>query len=1787
MEADGGVKAPVTRLRRRMSVEQSEESKSPALNTPTKKRGGRRAAKPDLDLIDENNPDNTTKTTTKKAPVKEIIDSIDEKPVTPSRRSTRIKSNTSIVSDIALAVDSPRAKRAIRRTSQIGSDTEAPPTPVRQTRRTRKDSTSSIEKVEIQPSTKPTIQINEIIPEEPENNARKSTNSTDTNEKNTSTGNVRKSPRLKEKIKQNTSVIEKESSQVDHDEPTVETKNTSLNKSLETSIPKESENKDEETANIKISQKNRHSLLTSNLLKNLNTEAKTNNVHLNKSTSALETKRNGNKKRNRTKSWTIATVENENNFYSDNEGLRKKQTDGTKIPIVQLNKFNSGDGLNTSMDKGKVNKSKIKGNGNSFMEGDIDTSMTDVINKSINKKNNENKSLLNQSSNEKNNLNVTNKLFETEPSCDIQTIVYIDEDSDTNSVKVGIQNRHEHEDQCVPVIQHSDQLEKDISQFSVMSQKNDSIKANVSNNANLMNDSCEPMDVDETIPESSLIPEIKPNKIYSSSPSVLLDKSESKEKQLNKSKRNSSILLNLNKSENENKSTLILSQLKDSSSGDINNVTKSPQIKQSLLLKTTDDLNATQENDNNKRNLSLNYVTTSTPLQQKNLQKLGNINTSIIANNDTNNIKNKINLSRNDKTSDNVDNEISSEEETSQNNINEISKNKSNLNNSLNKTENNKEKSMSKNEKEKITSQTSKDSIDSTEENKSINNKINKMESNSSNSSKKSVIKSFPSTDSDDEMASNDESQESVNLIDDEAEDAGDSYESGDSQNENERQYLKENEILDKGETLTSDDDLSDDSDYEKDSFVVSSAEEDNELLDGTEDDLSMSDNELKMTKESKKKYDERKKKEQKKASREMYESRHKLNISNKSSSSEVGNSKRRKKQQLSSSESEDETEVKSKKKNHRMRLDSSHEVSLWENENGNKISDKKRKSLSESYCDDNAVNEKEITVCNESLKEIDPLTTHIKEEQKTPKKADSSIAFINTENDPNMESELTKTQTEFLDPLEDSMADEDSLSSDNENIIQNYDSILEGLNKTNNTKSKKCDISLNIDKKKDKKKNTAIIDELNLTQIKSAKKVKNNKQKQKESNTLTENKIIKPDIDRDSSPDSIDLHLLFSEDSNSSENIENKKNTSNTEEFIPLKRIEGKTDIRENTDMSNQADKLSNLDISYNKKNKKHKSKTATTSDNTNENDESFFIDTEGAIAQCNNSLNKSSSKKNKKKLSLVNNDNLDEDNDEIKDKKDVSIAVNKSGANDNSDSDGPMDVPFKKENRNSKIQENLHEDRKDETDGASNKSVTKTPNSEKKKKKKLTESLNLEPTVKETDLNGSLSKNKKKKATDMINEESTQKDVPEQVVDESITKTPGSKKKKRMSQSEIQEQVPNAEDAPTDKSFSTPSNILKKKKQLIYSPESVQIEPKEELSLDVSKIKTPGSQKKKKLSLQSQDCEQSGDLHETKLNTSKIKTPGSQKKKNVTVSENEKEDFNIMTPGSAESKKTNSLFSSVESNLLTTAEEFNDSKNTKKRKRKSSQTTPEDTVLEDKLNTPKKLNESLVGSQKKKRKVSQNEEAVRNTEPILNENLGQSNVGKKKKLKNETHPKVQNTTTEVKTNKRKVRDDDDGNKIAKVAKENSFDTVHVPRLPTSILKQLDDKPKQLSTAKKLKLVSTTQFSVAEARRRRNKPSNYLEESVYINDDEYENKKQKKVLPKPKVLPFVPTVLTSASGYTTNFKVNVIPTEMKFVAQSNTISNFKEDFLFNKNIRRHGTYELYKRKRNIKISKF
>lgn len=138
------------------------------------------------------------------------------------------------------------------------------------------------------------------------------------------------------------------------------------------------------------------------------------------------------------------------------------------------------------------------------------------------------------------------------------------------------------------------------------------------------------------------------------------------------------------------------------------------------------------------------------------------------------------------------------------------------------------------------------------------------------------------------------------------------------------------------------------------------------------------------------------------------------------------------------------------------------------------------------------------------------------------------------------------------------------------------------------------------------------------------------------------------------------------------------------------------------------------------------------------------------------------------------------------------------------------------------------------------------------------------------------------------------------------------------------------------------------------------------------------------------------------------------------------------------------------------------------------------------------------------------------------------------------------------------------------------------VPRLPTSVVTQLADKPKIL-VKKKSKVISTSQFIVEDSRR--TKPSNYLEESVYLNDDSPQRKKPKKNI--PKVLPTMPSSSTSDHGFTNTFKINVLPAETKFVAQAtNNITNFKENRLYDK-IQRRGTYEHYKKLRSTKLSKF
>lgn len=156
-------------------------------------------------------------------------------------------------------------------------------------------------------------------------------------------------------------------------------------------------------------------------------------------------------------------------------------------------------------------------------------------------------------------------------------------------------------------------------------------------------------------------------------------------------------------------------------------------------------------------------------------------------------------------------------------------------------------------------------------------------------------------------------------------------------------------------------------------------------------------------------------------------------------------------------------------------------------------------------------------------------------------------------------------------------------------------------------------------------------------------------------------------------------------------------------------------------------------------------------------------------------------------------------------------------------------------------------------------------------------------------------------------------------------------------------------------------------------------------------------------------------------------------------------------------------------------------------------------------------------------------------------------------------------------------------------VLKRDYFDKIHVPRLPVAILSQLNDKPKkEFLEMKKSKLVSTTDFVIDKTKKRKYKPSNFLEESVYLNtDDNSVDKKWKAKIKKPKVLPFLPTACTSYSGFTTNFQVSVLPKKIEFVAQSNETSNFKKAYLEDNRVKKLRTYDLYKKRKNIKLTKY
>ncbi|XP_045514582.1 dentin sialophosphoprotein isoform X2 [Pieris brassicae] len=1827
MEDDNSAKAPVTRLRRRLSVESTEE-RSSTPNTPTKKRG--RPSK--LIQIDENDvtPQKSTPKRVTRKTTKEGFEPLDDKPLTPVRRSTRIKSNTSIVSDTVATTtgDTPRAKRVTRRNSQLGSDSEIPLTPAKQTRRTRKDSTPNIDKDEIE---KAVPSITEIIAEEVEF-VEKSfitpSHSPSNNKSKNSSGIIIDQGEKKS----NNSVID-------------DSKNKSIVKC--SSPPSPDIQKENISPGPKHNKKGNLSASSIELLNNVDKFSKTDT--LNKTTSFMESNMKPYKKR--TMSWST-------NSSTSDETLKQEQKD------ININKSQNNN--ESAIDRLSQNSQSLKTVKVIVDKMDIDQ----ICNKSLTENKHKDTS--------------SEELFNKDPSHVSKPEIIIEE----FTTEINIQKTQY---QFVPDV--------DVSSTNVnvsLHKSNRDETMNASHGEKKINDSVEPMDIDQTIPESMIIPEEKEsftelnNKSRKSSISF-------------KSKRNSSVSQAF---ETENKSTLILSQPNDNPL-QINILGKSPMPSDNTFLsKSLVDLDKTQSLDKEPKNQPITCLT-STPLQQKPLQKLiAPMNTSIIKSSDNidgtpksfvetdsplvKNENNKLSsASKSLMVDEDCDDKVPKDEMMNSNqsikSVNDSQiKNKDDCKNISMINKSNVITPKDKDCENKVSTE----SIESKEDQLMVNVhssdedtgdempnlKLNVNESKRKSKKKKMLI----NDESDDSEISSDESIAKNDLVNDEADDAGDDYESGDSQDEEDLQYAKENEIIDKGVTLTSDEDFSNDSDYEKDSFIVSSDEEDNQLLEGTEDDLSMSDNELKMTAKSKKKYNERMIKEQKKASREMFESRHKLNIKKKNIIKDDSVSK-----------SDDDNSPKQRKKNNRMRLDSSHEISgLNESKSRTEI----KKHLSESNVNE-TFNEKEMTQMNVSSKESDPLATSMKKDPKSPKKG-------NNETNTTLDSEVSSNRSQLNNlekgdenPLESEKDDETSSDSDTNNIISNYDSILSTLNKAS-----KIDTSLNLDvKKKMKNKRASIIDELNLTQSGKKESLSNTTPKQNPNKT----DLVKDDDN--SSSDSINLNLLISEDSNT-----DSINTKNEDEVVPLKESEAKTDLTNNEeenmdcgsenlffidtkgDLGDDApaeekiikdNNISNIKTPKSEKKKQRLSKSQTDinvtliEDSDHQNTSSAKTPKSDkkkqvfeAMADNDTSINVKTPKSEKKKKQ--------KSSESIADIEDASTEDIIQIQNTSS-----VKTPKSEKKKKQKSSESIADIEDASTENIiqiQNTSSVKTPKSEKKKKQKLSESADAEDApveekiIKDQNIfNRTPQSDKKQKKSKSLTAETPTEEIPDQ--NTSSVKTPNDKKRKRLSKSHLDIEAEQAEDLNTS-NVKTPKSEKKMRQKLSQSQIDIDVEPDDKIDQNASSI-TLKSEKKKKNKL----SESVADFDDSEFNLSNVKTPKSDKKKKQEFSESqgnirELDSSNVKSPKSANKKKLSLLESQTNIQELNSCNakspksgekkkqdlsEFQNNqepvskvntpksekkknldvsqtnievseapineivaemnsnvktpKSDKKKKRKSGNIEDANVVEVSVIKTPKSAEklpqthvEDLVnkqeidliktkGEKKKKKQMLQSADSVegqsedlvmgkkkrKRSNTVLVEEViettshSNGNEKKKRKIKNTD----ETVKADVKKSKKRKEREDDEHDHPKVQPSSSKMTV--PRLPMSVITQLADNPK-IQARKKPKVISTSQFIVEDYRRKM--PSTYLEESVYLNDDSPEKKKPKKKI--PKVLPSMPSTSSSNQGFTTTFKINVISAETKFVAQADNVANFREDCLYNKN-RKRRTFQHLKKHTSSKLSKF
>ncbi|CAB3243230.1 unnamed protein product [Arctia plantaginis] len=1749
MEEEIGVK--VTRLRRRLSVE-AEDVKSPSTqSTPTKKRGGRLAAKPQLELIDENaseieKPKRTRKPTIRDAEpeekavtpsrrstrIRSNTSIVSETPLetedkgTPSRRITRIKSNTSIVADTTQHVDSPRAKRAARRTSQVGSDNEAPVTPGRTTRRTRKDSTSSVDKQGDPNLEKLGPQVKEVIVEETENNIKDLTNKDTPAKERNESPTTRKSPRLIEKTGKRSSLDLENKYELESVKESNGVKSDSADASIVSSLDTPKINKSHEEINLSIS--------SSNLIKQLDDEVKTGNAYLNKTASALEESQKKSKRR-RTKSWTTSPLNSSNNdnFLSDTEATIKKNKANSNT--ANVSSYREGvintstksikkteeqcdikdNSLNSSI---KSEKKKKKRHDNSILDNETRAPIANTL-ADLNKSDANDKDLPSQTDDP----NFTERFFREAPSGPVESLVYI-EDSDSNAgaaEKGSVLQNIESGDQCVPVVEN--QLEDDISK----EKKN--------------NCSYEPMDIDETMPENVSL-------------SVFTDKNASEIKAPNLLKRKS--LQNISVTDNinidHNHKSRRKSNISDLESD--NETTQNKSMKKALTAASA----CTDPTDmliNKSKRKSINNCTEEVD------EKLEDNSSNPDCNSTLNKSKRKSSIS-NFATSDDIGNNSlssSSYDDSGNKSTTKVQRKSAIMNSSIDKN---------KSKRKSLLSYVAGEDNSEIKRNHDGSFDLDDIHKDNNDTMGSTDSKSIPSTNVNASIPKLDVSNKNESVI-------------NESYNKPKKGSIALEATHDKSTRKSSLNTVTDNDELDS-GFNKSNNYDDNSNLGSNKSKRKSSNTSDSNVGNNFNKYQ--------KGSSDLI-----------NSSSDKLNNKSKRKSSISKTDVDDSIDSalnkscnKSKRKSSILNMESQ----IFEksnNENKSTLVLSQIKDVSETNVTKELYELNESRNCNEQLSQSANVPNVIKDKENNKK----NLSLTYSTSTPLQQKPVKKIGMQI-----------------NSSIITPNTTKIKNNSALNGSKKDTSDISQN--------------DASELSDGESEGSSEDDNEASSEEESIHKSKLIEDEAEEASndyeSGDSRDQDAreyeeqheivekgvtLDSEDEDFSDDSEYEKDSF----VVDSEEEDGELLSGSGDDLSMSADELSMSAKSKRKFNdrkikeqkkasremfearhKLNKSDNKTNSNKKLNRQRLESSESESDIKICNKP------KKNKRARIDSSQDititQSDHDTSEFKQNKKASRRLSDSVCEENATNESEISIHGNNET--------------DKDDPLSLHGIIKEePKTPQKDSNISTVSIaNVE--IEAVDIQNNISILKSNQTTDPLQTTSATDcvDVSEESISENEEIT------------ENYNSVLNYLNVKSIKvkSLDMPFNLDKKAKRKDKEPIIDQLNLTQTKNLKSRKLNSDLKDKKimekvnKSINTQEEGSSDSIDmklLFNDDSTDSEVKV-SSEKENKASVEEfiplkralgktnilektdstcgaatipNESSDLNLSK--SKKVKHTVPLPEKTEEvENVVTEEDIS-----KKRKRKPTNESIEETTEIDNAGAPEGPNKSFKTiNQKKKRKISHtiNNENVEEKVPDAviekKELLPVSKSKKKSKTAAVQNPVQDSHDSTKKSKKRKERDDDEGEKSSKVIKQNSLDKVHVPRLSTNVLKQLDDNPRKFETMDNI--ISTTSFKVEETKKRRNKPSNYLEQSVYLNDSREEQRKNKTVKA-PKVLPFIPTASTSDYGFTTNFKVNVIPQETQFVAQSSDVYNFKQDYLQKNRIKKLGTFEKYKRHRTIKLSKF